>query len=176
MKNVVLLRGVNVGGNKKVPKADFKQVLESLGCTEVIIYINSGNAIFDSPKDLSQQQIQEALEQFFGFSISTLLIKGSKIVQIAEAIPQQWANDKVMKSDVVFLFDEINDESILTQLGYKSEVEHMIYVEGAVLSMITRENQSKSSLKKLVGTKLYSKVTVRNVNTVRKLAELIKTE
>jgi len=81
-----------------------------------------------------------------------------------------------MKSDVVFLFDEINDNSILIQLGYKSVVEHMIYVDGAVLSMITRDNQSKSSLKKLVGTKLYSKVTVRNVNTVRKLAELIKAE
>ena len=74
MKNLVLLRGVNVGGNKKVPMADFKQVLESLSCTEVIIYINSGNAIFDSPKDLSQQQIQEVLEQYFGFSIPTLLI------------------------------------------------------------------------------------------------------
>lgn len=46
-----------------------------------------------------------------------------------------------MKSDVVFLFDEINDNSILIQLGYKSVVEHMIYVDGAVLSMITRDNQ-----------------------------------
>lgn len=45
---VALLRGVNVGGKNRVPKAEFRTVLESLGFSDVVIYINSGNAVFSS--------------------------------------------------------------------------------------------------------------------------------
>ncbi|MNT71868.1 hypothetical protein D3C72_2104060 [compost metagenome] len=48
MKYVALLRGVNVGGSHRVPKAEFRSVLEGLGFQDVEIYINSGNAIFTS--------------------------------------------------------------------------------------------------------------------------------
>ena len=48
MKYVVLLRGVNVGGTHRVPKAEFQAVLEDLGFRDVLIYINSGNAVFTS--------------------------------------------------------------------------------------------------------------------------------
>ncbi|HEY8113909.1 MAG TPA: DUF1697 domain-containing protein, partial [Actinomycetes bacterium] len=41
----VLLRGVNVGGNRKVAMPDLRRVLESLGHTDVATYLQSGNAI-----------------------------------------------------------------------------------------------------------------------------------
>lgn len=45
---VALLRGVNVGGAKKVPMAEFRALLTGLGYTEVQTLLNSGNGVFDS--------------------------------------------------------------------------------------------------------------------------------
>lgn len=42
---VVLLRGVNVGKAKRVPMADFRALLSSLGYTGVSTLLNSGNAV-----------------------------------------------------------------------------------------------------------------------------------
>jgi len=46
----VLLRGVNVGGGNRVPMAEFRQQLESLGYTGVRTLLNSGNAVFASAR------------------------------------------------------------------------------------------------------------------------------
>lgn len=179
MKYVVLLRGVNVGGNHRVPKADFQAVLESLGFQDVLIYLNSGNAVFTSQNELKPEQIRVALEEYFGFTIPTLLLSSEKVKTIAANIPPEWTNDAPkpdksgQKSDVLYLFNEINTPNILAQLGYKPEIETMLYVDGAILANITRENQAKGSLQKLVGSKLYGNVTVRNINTAKKLAELV---
>jgi uncharacterized protein (DUF1697 family) len=43
---VALLRGVNVGGAKRVPMADLRALLCELGYTNVSTVLNSGNAVF----------------------------------------------------------------------------------------------------------------------------------
>lgn len=179
MKYVALLRGVNVGGNHRVPKAQFQAVLESLGFYDVVIYINSGNAIFVADIPPTRHEVQTALEAQFGFEIPTLVLSAEKIRAIAEAIPADWTNDPPkpdksgQKSDVLYLFDEANTPEVLQKLGYRPEIETMLYVDGAVLANVTRLNQSRYSLLKTVGTPLYKQMTVRNILTARKLAQLV---
>lgn len=159
-------------------KNEFKQILEDLGLQDVFIYINSGNAIFTSSHEPQSKDVQVALEAHFGFDIPTLVLSGERVIAIAKAIPSSWTNDAPQpdksgqKSDVLYLFDEVNTPAIIEQLGYKPDIETMHYVDGAVITNITRANQMKGSLQRLVGSKLYSNVTIRNVNTARKLAEL----
>ena len=43
---VALLRGVNVGGAKRVPMADLRALLAGLGHADVATLLNSGNAVF----------------------------------------------------------------------------------------------------------------------------------
>lgn len=179
MRYVALLRGINVGGKNRVPKTEFQSVLEGLGFRDVVIYINSGNAVFTCDDEVSADTVQPALEKHFGFSIPTLVLPGEKVRAIAAAIPPEWTNDAPkpdksgQKSDVLYLFDELNAPDIVEKLGYNPSLETMLYVDGAVLANITRANQLKGSLQKLVGSKLYAQMTVRNVNTARKLAELV---
>lgn len=179
MKYVVLLRGVNVGGNHRVPKAEFQAVLEGLGFRDVVIYINSGNAVFTSNHVVKARDVQAALEKHFGFAIPTLILPGDKVKAIAAAIPADWTNDSPkpdksgQKSDVLYLFDDINAPDVIEKLGHKPEIETMIYIDGAVLANITRKNQARGSLQKLIGTKLYARVTIRNIATAKKLAELV---
>jgi len=180
MKFVALLRGINVGGKNRVPKAEFQAVLEGLGFRDVVIYINSGNAVFTCDHKPKAAEVQAALKKHFGFDIPTLVLSGKKIRAIAAAIPADWTNDAPksdksgQKSDVLYLFDEANTPEILEKLGHRPEVETMMYVDGAVLANITRANQTRYSLLKIVGTPLYRQMTVRNITTAKKLAELVQ--
>lgn len=180
MKYVILLRGVNVWGKRKVPKDVFKQVLENLGFSDVFVYINSGNAVFGSDTPPNSSDMQETLEKYFGFDIESLILSEDKIRMIADAIPNDWTNDAPnpekswYQSNVLYLFDAINTPDVLEKLGYNPEIETMKYVDGAVLTTISRKNQWKGSLQKIAGTKLYHQITIRNVNTARKLAELVQ--
>jgi uncharacterized protein (DUF1697 family) len=47
--HVALLRGINVGGRNKVAMSALRQVVASLGHSEVATYIQSGNVVFSSP-------------------------------------------------------------------------------------------------------------------------------
>jgi uncharacterized protein (DUF1697 family) len=63
---VALLRGVNVGANKRVPMAEWRALLGTLGCTEVQTLLNSGNAVFTSrirSTATLAQRIHESLQQ-----------------------------------------------------------------------------------------------------------------
>jgi uncharacterized protein (DUF1697 family) len=43
---VALLRGINVGGHGVIKMADLRQLFESLGLSQVVTYIQSGNVLF----------------------------------------------------------------------------------------------------------------------------------
>lgn len=176
---VALLRGVNAGGKRRVPQAEFRAVLEGLGFEDVTIYINSGNAIFTSDRPPVASEVQVALEAHFGFDISTLILSGDRVRSIADAIPPEWSNDSPKpdksgyKSDVIYLFDGVNSPNIIDQIGYRPDIETILYVDGALLTTVSRANQARGSLQKLIGTKLYQRMTIRNITTAKKLAELV---
>ena len=85
---VALLRGINVGGNKKVPMAELRRVLESLGCTNVRTLLNSGNAVFTAPRSSTRglaRGIEGALAKHFGFEVRVVVHTASELnVIIAE--------------------------------------------------------------------------------------------
>jgi len=94
--------------------------------------------------------------------------------RIAQAVPPEWANDERLKSDVLFLWQQADDERVLEQLPLKQEIDRVQYVPGVILWSVDRTDVTKSGMAKIVGTKLYKLVTVRNVNTVRKIYILMK--
>ncbi len=49
---IALLRGINVGGHKKLKMADLKLLFEELGFKKVHTYIQSGNVVFFRKKKM----------------------------------------------------------------------------------------------------------------------------
>lgn len=172
MKYVALLRGVNAGGNRTVEMKRLKGVLENLGCKEISTYINSGNATFESSlkRDDLQSGLQARLKKEFGFEIMTLIKTQREMKKIAEAIPKEWQNDLRQRTDVAYLFKEIDSKKILAELPMNTEFMDIRYVKGAVFWNIDRKNYTKTRLNKLIGHKAYKLMTIRNVNTARFLA------
>ncbi|MFD0589508.1 DUF1697 domain-containing protein [Paenibacillus sp. GCM10027627] len=174
---VALLRGINVGGNNKIDMKLLKATFERSGMNNVVTYINTGNIIFsnesDSPAELSSI-LEKAILEDFGLSIKVLIRSKTNIEKIMASLPENWSNDQSMRSDVLYLWDEINTKTVMEQLPFREGIDRAIYVPGAVLWSYDRENAGKSGLNKVVGSKFYSFITIRNVNTARKIYALMQ--
>lgn len=172
MKYIALFRGINVGGHRKVEMKRLKTLLESMGYANVRTYLNSGNALFEAedPREQIHASLTKALKETFGFEIATLIKSEEEITLIARAIPQEWQNNKEEKTDVAYLFAEVDTAKTVDEIPLKRAYADVIYVEGALIWHIMKKDYNKSQLNKLIGRKLYQKMTVRNVNTARFLA------
>lgn len=171
---VALLRGINVGGNKKVEMTKLKQVFEKLGFEQVSTYINSGNVIFSSKAVPVTADLEKVLKKTFGFAIAVVVRDAASILKVAKVIPKGWENNPEVKTDVLFLWDEYNKKTSLGLVFPHPEADQLKYVDGAIIWSINRKLHTKSGVKKFIGTPLYRNMTARNVNTVRKLASLMK--
>ncbi|MCC3356022.1 DUF1697 domain-containing protein [Bacillus sp. REN16] len=176
---VALLRGINVGGKNKIDMKLLKQTFEQTGMNDVVTYINTGNIIFSykgkSKTDLAYI-LEEAIHKDFGLQIKVVVRNLDDVREIINEIPDSWKNDKDMKSDVMFLWDEIDDESVLKNLDIKPNIDKVKYVPGAILWSVEKKNVTKSGMSKIIGTKVYKQITVRNVNTARKIYELMQAQ
>ncbi|MDN5709602.1 MAG: DUF1697 domain-containing protein [Planococcus sp. (in: firmicutes)] len=170
-----LLRGINVGGNNKISMKELKEVFEQAGMSSVKTYINSGNIIFKDARNKEQVTLvlEQAIFERFGLRIKVLVYSFDEYSLIAQAVPPEWVNDERLKSDVLFLWEQADDEGVLEQLSLKPGIDRVQYVPGAILWSVDRGDVTKSGMAKIVGTKLYKLVTVRNVNTVRKIYKLM---
>lgn len=173
MRYVALLRGINVGGKNKVDMKQLKAVFEQAGMTNVSTYINSGNVLFETDVESRHEitaKLERAIEIAFGFFVKVLVKSQNDIAIIAAALPATWLNDLTMKCDVMFLWEVIDDVSIVEKVAINPEVDRVKYVPGALLWSVDRKHATKSGVLKLVGTNTYAHITIRNCNTLRKLA------
>lgn len=173
---VALLRGINVGGGNRVEMGKLRAAFEGLGFGEVKTYINSGNVIFKAAeKDAARlaARIEKAIRKDFGLDIKAVVLSRSSFKKIHDAAEDAWTNGGDLKTDVMFLWPEADRKSVLGELKVNPGVDTVRYVRGAVLWHIRRKDFSKSGMSKLVGTALYRQMTIRNVNTLRKLGILM---
>jgi len=176
MTYVALLRGVNVGGNNKVEMAKLKSTFEGLGFGNVKTFIASGNVVFrtnGADKAVLAKAIEAAIEKDFGFHVDVLLHDLSTIGTLVKELPDDWVEDKITRCYVMFLWNEVDNPRVLEQLPHSPDIEDMKYVPGAVVWHIKRMNITKSRVLKIIGTPFYKQLTMRNVNTVRKLYDLM---
>jgi uncharacterized protein (DUF1697 family) len=177
MTYVALLRGVNVGGNRKVDMRQLTTTFAGMGYENVRTYINSGNVVFDcseTPPVVIVAAIEAAIESDFGFPVKVLLRDAANVRALVEALDPSWVNDQSAKCDVMFLADEVDRPEVLSQVTVKPDIDDVRYVPGALLWRVGRPNVTRSGMLKIVGTELYAQMTVRNCNTVRKLDALMR--
>lgn len=176
MTYVAFLRGINVGGKNKVAMPRLKETFEAVGLTEVTTYINSGNVIFKDTKRKPAtivSALEKAIEKDLGFPIKVLIRDLPAIRKVIKALPDTWSNDQKMKCDVMFLWESVDRKGILKDLKIKPDIEDVVYVPGALIWRVDRPAITRSGMMRIAGSDLYRAMTIRNCNTVRKLAELM---
>jgi uncharacterized protein (DUF1697 family) len=172
---IALLRGINVGGNNRIEMARLRAVFEQMGMGDVRTYINTGNVVFrdPDPRPEGADRIRTAIHEEFGLEIPVLVIERDHLAAIAAALPGGWANDSETKCDVMFLWADIDHPDVLDQLAVVEDIDEVAYVPGAILWKVDRSRYGRSGMNRVVGSAVYASMTVRNCNTVRKLAALV---
>ena len=174
---VALLRGVNVGGNNMISMSSLKDSFEGIGFTNVTTYINSGNIIFTT-KDADARKLEVKIEQMLQKEYEL----GSKVVvrslaemeKLVKSLPSHWDGDSRWRYNVMFLRHTIDSEKVLADLPFNSEVEQVVYRPGTLLWSAQLTDINRTNMQKLSSKKIFQDMTVRNLNTTRKLCELMK--
>lgn len=174
---VALLRGVNVGGNNMISMTSLKESFEKLGFTQIATYINSGNIIFKS-KETDARKLEKKIEQMllkeYALDSKVVLRSLAEMETLVESLPRGWNGDGSWRYNVMFLRHTVDSEDLLADLPINTEIEEVVYRPGALLWSIQFADSGKSKMAKLVSRKIYKEMTVRNLNTTRKLCELMK--
>lgn len=176
MTYVAFLRGVNVGGKGMISMAVLKETFEGAGLSGVRTYINSGNVVFSTRASGTQAlagRIEKAIEARSRMSIKVLVLSHDALKEIVAAVPKTWVNDQAMRCDVWLLWKEVDRRKTLDQLPISPQIEDVKYTPGAVIWRIDRKNVTRSKMPRIIGTPLYQQLSIRNVNTIRKLDELM---
>jgi uncharacterized protein (DUF1697 family) len=174
MTQVALIRGINLGPNKRVSMAALKAACERMGFTNVRTLLNSGNVVFStrlSPKSAAAK-IERALEQELKVPASVLVLTAEDLRAAAEANRFASAAANHSRLFVGFLWELVKELDALRQRDWGKE---QIALGPGVAYLWCPESFETPLVKafhKVVGTG----VTVRNWATVQKLLALTQAE
>lgn len=174
---VALLRGINVGKNKRVAMADLRAVIESLGYADARTLLNSGNAVFSSARPLRNNaaiELQDALAKQTGVSSRFILRSAAELDDTVHANSLVKQATDPTRLFALFLADKAHLEKApaLLKQSWKPEAVATgpaaiyIWCPGGLL-----ESKAFAAFGKLLG----DAVTVRNWATVLKIKEVMRT-
>ena len=173
---VALLRGVNVGGNNIIKMSSLKTSFEKMGFADVSTYINSGNIIFTTtetdPRKL-ETKIEQMLAREYQLESRVVLRSVAEMEKLVQSLPASWSAASEWRYNVMFLRHTVDSEKILDELPANTDLEVVEYRPGAVLWSAQVSTLSQSKMAKLSSKKLHREMTVRNLNTTKKLYELM---
>jgi len=175
---IALLRGVNVGGNNAIAMPELKSAFEKSGFQRVRTYINSGNVIFESGCE-DEGAIREACEAAiacaFGLPVPVAVLSAEALADALAHAPAWWGADAESKHNAIFVMPPATAESVAGEVGaIKPEYESVASHGRVIFWSAPLKTFSRTRWSKIVGTPAYSRVTIRNANTAKKLLELAR--
>ena len=173
---VALLRGINVGRNKRLAMADLRRLLDGLGYTEVRTLLQSGNAVFTTaaskPEKLARQ-IEQAVEDELGLDVKCLVRTGDDLRAVIDGNPLGGMATDGAKLLALFL-SETPDATLLTAHDPTQLAPTEIQLgDGVIYQWCPDGVLAAPPVSSFAEKHLEVTVTGRNWNTVTKLAALL---
>jgi uncharacterized protein (DUF1697 family) len=173
---ISMLRGVNLGGHKKVKMDVLCALCGSLGLRDAQTYVQSGNVIFRTEgRDLARlsKRIEKGIEQTFGFHSDVILRTTAELRDVVARNPfatRRGIDPK--KLAVTFLASDPGQEAREKLLGMKAEPEEL-RIDGRELYTYFPNGMARPTLTwPIIEKTLKTSGTSRNWNTVTKLLEI----
>jgi uncharacterized protein (DUF1697 family) len=176
-KYLTLLRGINVGGNNRIIMAELKGCFESMGFSNVLTFIQSGNVIFTSDKVnkiLLTKRIEEVLSDRFTYNSRIVLITQSELRDVVEEAPKGFGSDAdVFRYDVLFLMESLSSADLILRIKLREGIDSASAGKNVLYFSRLISKAGQSYLSKVMALPEYKHLTIRNWNTTTKLLELM---
>lgn len=170
---VSILRGINVSGQKKIKMVDLRAMYESLGFSNIVSYIQSGNVAFQSPLQDQRslaQQIEAAILDHFTFEVPVIVLNQTELENTLTNNP--FSEEKQSRSYVTFLAEE-------PEYGRVEKVKALDYapeewvLAGKIIYFYSPSGYGRAKMSNnFFEQKLKVRATTRNWKTVHKLLQM----
>lgn len=170
------LRGINVGGNHKLPMKELAALLGGEGLSDVATYIQSGNVVFRCPRATApalEKRIGTAISKQHGFQPRVMVLTAAELEQAAAANPFPQAEADPTKLHLFFLATKPVSAHLgaLHELKAGSEAFELI---DKVFYLYTPDGVGRSKLAERAERLLGVDATARNWRTVGKVLEMTR--
>jgi uncharacterized protein (DUF1697 family) len=175
VKYVALLRGINVGKNKRISMAPLREMLQNMGYVDVRTHLQSGNAVFRLPKVIADTKVEaaihEAIQTTFGFDVAVLVRKGIELAEVVETCPYDDAEEQPTNVHAYF-FDKNPSVTALKKAKELHRGPDEYTIADRMMYIHLENGLSNSSLTPQFWNAFGVVMTGRNWRTTTKLAEL----
>ncbi len=182
MTYILLLRGINVSGQKLIKMEYLREQFAAWGYTNVRTYIQSGNVIFDSTEKKEQvlyKKISAQLHKALGYGVEIFLRNVSEIAEVVKQNPFTDSHpDDKMALYVSFLAEVPTEENRKKLEGLSDELNRYIIINREVYCFISKHERNAKTIysNNWLEKKLGMPATARNWNTVNKLLHMSQGE
>lgn len=173
MTHVALLRGINVGGNHKLPMKTLQALFAAAGAREVRTYIQSGNVLFESSRASALcVQVADAIETSLGFRPPIVTRPAAALREIRDACPFVAEGADPATLHVAFLASKPSNAAVAALDPQRSPGDRFS-VHGSEIYLAFPNGVARTKLTNAYfDSKLGTTSTVRNWKTLGALIEL----
>jgi uncharacterized protein (DUF1697 family) len=174
VKQIVLLRGVNVGGRNRVPMPALRDALEAAGLEDVVTYVQSGNVVLSSSAkpDALAREVEAVIADAFELEVAVVVRTRAELAKVVRRDPlgDVAAQEKLYQ---VGFCAEKPDKEALAKLAERAVDGERLLAHGREIYAWFPHGVGRSKLAaQLSKQKLGTVVTARNWTTVKKLLAL----
>ena len=164
---VALLRAVNVAGTGKLPMTELKAIGEACGFENVRTFIASGNLLFESDKSEAavSKLVEDRLEAFFGKRVPVFVRSAAEMAEVVAGNP--FGDDKPSRVMAHFIAEAPTKAMLDEARDVQGE---RMAIGPRVIYISYGEGIGKTRLK----LPAIKNGTARNLNSVARIAELLK--
>jgi uncharacterized protein (DUF1697 family) len=174
MRQVVMLRGINLGPNRRIPMADLRQSLAEAGFEDVKTYVQSGNVALSASAKPAQleSELAKLIEQRFGFAVPVVARSRRQLQAVVDRDPIPGAAEQPKLYQVTFLAAK-PAAAVVTRLREVARESERVEVAGREIYTFHPDGVAGSKLSVAIVSKdLGTGATSRNWRTVNRLLEM----
>lgn len=172
-----LLRGINVGGSRKVPMADLRTLLTGLGHSGVRTYLQSGQAVFTADhgdEDSLAAELASAIEKQFGFAVDVIVRDHAYLRAVADNCPYPAAELEPKQLHVTYFSAPVEADRF-AEIDQPAYLPEEFRLGDRALYLYAPNGLGRSKLAEILSRPRLNRgliATSRNWNTVVKLVEM----
>lgn len=172
---VALLRGINVGGHKRIKMADLKQILIAKGLQNISTYIQSGNVIYhskDTDETTAARLIHDAINEKYGYEVGVVVVSKSKFEAIVKAHP--FESEKVTQTVFTLVDPVLSDTEVDILQNYSVEGEWQHVTPDCVYLYADKPYHKVKCNTNFIEKKTSVTATTRNYKTMVALLKMME--
>ena len=169
-----MLRGINLGPNRRVPMADLRALFGEAGYEDVRTYVQSGNIVLESTAKAAELEREAAklISERFGFDVPVVVRTARQLAAVVKLNPLGDVVAEPKRYQVSFLTDKPGADVVRALKDAAVEPERVVF-HGREIYAWHPEGVARSKLwNALAGKGLGVTATARNWTTVTTLLEM----